>query len=924
MLATRYVRRQVSMVAAAVLTCAALALPAEAVDGAQRFNAENPGTPSAELPTVSDEAAPQRAGSIAEVQGEGEWSIEPLSAGQWQVQWSAEKALPMTADRPVITNASGQSLATELSADGTTVSAVVQQAAEPKASELAVQLSGSVLDAPRGTKVAPRRAAVPAKMAAGARLLSQDPATAGSFAVAVNNYSLPRVKWKTYPQAIEMVGHQVSPVASAATGPRPLVLFLHGRHSVCYRGSEVADSRWPCRAPAKEIESQLGYDYLQRRLASQGYATVSIRVNGINAQDDRDADGGAAARAMIVRKHLDHLAATAAAQNIDLSRVILVGHSRGGEGVNRAAIQIPLSAPYRVVGQVLLAPTDFAAQSAPYVNTVTVLPSCDGDVSDLQGQQFTDVSRDLLADDTSMKSSVMVVGANHNFFNTEWTPGSSTAPSDDDMSADPKQLCGKQDPNRLSAAKQRAAGLAVVTGAVKLFASGAEQFAPLYDGSDVRVASTGDTALRSHTLGRGRSVLRVSEQFTPGKAVSGAVNICSGAALGAKGALPACTGTDISGATPHWYVSDFPSPRLKPATRFTWSKANGSVPLNLSRPLDLTGRKLAFRVAVDQRYAYGSFQVRLTDGAGRGATVMPSDGASLKRFPGALRGAHWAQAVTIDPSRATGVNLADVRTVTLVGRSATGGILVLDLETVPAAAPVVPLRRAAVVSVGTVAQVEGNGAAPVTVQVPIQVSGTLSVPARIRLVRGAKTTYQTIAAGQRSISVPVTYRPDRAWSGDRTVDLAVIPDRGVMTDTYLGGVRLEEDDPRPVLRVKPLRRSVAEGGVFKVRVSLTHPTVTPGYLSLGFKKPRSGTEMRVRDIKTKTFAYIGGPRLKLSRSLAYRDLSMKQGRTSMIVKLRTVRDSEAEGVEKARMVIDFTDDQGKTQRKSVVLTLRDH
>ena len=102
---------------------------------------------------------------------------------------------------------------------------------------------------------------------------------------------------------------------------------------------------------------------------------------------------------------------------------MLVGHSRGGEGVNRASIQIPLDAPYRVVGQVLLAPTDFGTQTAPYVPTVTVLPYCDGDVFDLQGQRFTDSARDLADDDTSLKSSVMVLGANHNFFNTEWTPG---------------------------------------------------------------------------------------------------------------------------------------------------------------------------------------------------------------------------------------------------------------------------------------------------------------------------------------------------------------------------------------------------------------------------------------------------------------------------------------------------------------------
>ena len=151
---------------------------------------------------------------------------------------------------------------------------------------------------------------------------------------------------------------------------------------------------------------------------------------------------------------------------------MLVGHSRGGEGVDRASIRIPLTAPYRIVGQVLIAPTDFAAQTAPYVPTVTLLPFCDGDVSDLQGQRFTDAARDVAAGDTSLKSSVLVMGANHNYFNTEWTPGprcrrrATTGPAGATRPAAPPTA------ERLSAAEQRAVATAYVAGAVHLFASG--------------------------------------------------------------------------------------------------------------------------------------------------------------------------------------------------------------------------------------------------------------------------------------------------------------------------------------------------------------------------------------------------------------------------------------------------------------------
>ena len=113
-------------------------------------------------------------------------------------------------------------------------------------------------------------------------------------------------------------------------------------------------------------------------MASQGYETVSLRMNGINAQDYQVPDGGAAARATIIQSHLTYWTTIAADHQVDLQQVVLVGHSRGGEGADRASIQIPLTAPYRVVGQVLIAPTDFAAQTAPYIPTVTLLPYCDG------------------------------------------------------------------------------------------------------------------------------------------------------------------------------------------------------------------------------------------------------------------------------------------------------------------------------------------------------------------------------------------------------------------------------------------------------------------------------------------------------------------------------------------------------------------
>jgi pimeloyl-ACP methyl ester carboxylesterase len=110
-----------------------------------------------------------------------------------------------------------------------------------------------------------------------------------------------------------------------------------------------------------------------------------------------------------------------------MSTVVLVGHSRGGEGVERAAIDSRPDDPWRIQGLVLIGPTAFGRQVAAGVHTTVLLPFCDGDVSDLQGQQYVDIGRDLTRD-PALRSSVMAMGTNHNFYNTEWTPASRSLP----------------------------------------------------------------------------------------------------------------------------------------------------------------------------------------------------------------------------------------------------------------------------------------------------------------------------------------------------------------------------------------------------------------------------------------------------------------------------------------------------------------
>src|SRR5262249_60998701 len=110
-----------------------------------------------------------------------------------------------------------------------------------------------------------------------------------------------------------------------------------------------------CVAYSERGPSCLGHDCLQRLLASPGSATVSVSANAINAQDEQAWDGGARARAALVIHHLELLAGFAADRTnrqwrgrLDMSQVILVGHSPGGGGVDQAPLQTPWSAPHPV------------------------------------------------------------------------------------------------------------------------------------------------------------------------------------------------------------------------------------------------------------------------------------------------------------------------------------------------------------------------------------------------------------------------------------------------------------------------------------------------------------------------------------------------------------------------------------------------
>ncbi|MEP6758452.1 MAG: hypothetical protein ABJB55_04600 [Actinomycetota bacterium] len=235
-----------------------------------------------------------------------------------------------------------------------------------------------------------------------------------------------------------------------AGGPYPLVLFLHGNHAACYRGDR-AGYDWPCPDGWRPLPNYKGYNYIARRLASYGFIVVSVSGNGVNVLGNQVADTGMRQRGLLLEKHFDlwnewntvggDPFGTTFVGAVDMTHTGVMGHSRGGEGaVWNALVDQQRAVPYGLDAVLALAPVDFTRVTVNDVALGVMLPDCDGDVSDLQGIHFFDDSRYAVAGDTSPKATVTVFKANHNFFNTVWSPSSGYPGAFNDAYNCPNQL----------------------------------------------------------------------------------------------------------------------------------------------------------------------------------------------------------------------------------------------------------------------------------------------------------------------------------------------------------------------------------------------------------------------------------------------------------------------------------------------------
>ena len=219
----------------------------------------------------------------------------------------------------------------------------------------------------------------------------------------------------------------------AGTGRLPVVVIVHGNHGVISGGTEIPNHK--------------GYIYLQEALTKDNIVSVSVDTNMANL-----ANSFIEMRAEYVLGALDALRAMDADkasrfhQRLDFDKVMLVGHSRGGDAVVRVAklnAARPATTKFGIKVVCPLAPTDFSGTLVPaevqsleasHTSLLAVLyGALDGDVAgwegatSLVGTGFRHYDRA-----TCDKVQIFFDHCNHNRFNRTW--------SDDDFSMMPADV----------------------------------------------------------------------------------------------------------------------------------------------------------------------------------------------------------------------------------------------------------------------------------------------------------------------------------------------------------------------------------------------------------------------------------------------------------------------------------------------------
>jgi dienelactone hydrolase len=202
-------------------------------------------------------------------------------------------------------------------------------------------------------------------------------------------------------------------------GPFPLVLIVHGNHDM------------------KKF-SDPGYAYLGELLASRGYILASVDENFLNGnlRNENDARGWMLLQHLVAWRRFNADSTSPLYHKVDLSRIALMGHSRGGEAVAVAAefnrlsrfpddARVTFDFNFDIRTVVAIAPVDGqyrpADQGTPLtdINYLVLHGAHDSDVSTFMGQRQYQRVR-FTRPGPWRKAAIYIYRANHGQFNTTW------------------------------------------------------------------------------------------------------------------------------------------------------------------------------------------------------------------------------------------------------------------------------------------------------------------------------------------------------------------------------------------------------------------------------------------------------------------------------------------------------------------------
>lgn len=209
-------------------------------------------------------------------------------------------------------------------------------------------------------------------------------------------------------------------------GPFPLVLIVHGNH-LAQRFSDP------------------GYAYLGEHLASRGMIMVSVDQNFLNSSITNIFSGlrnENDARGWLLLEHLRQWELwgndpeSIFFNKVDMDKISLMGHSRGGEAVSHAALfnRLPLYPDdgslvfdynFNIVSLIAIAPCDGQYQpstvrtSLKDINYLALHGSHDADVTSFDGMRQLERIEFSKGFD-GFSAGIYILGANHGQFNTLW------------------------------------------------------------------------------------------------------------------------------------------------------------------------------------------------------------------------------------------------------------------------------------------------------------------------------------------------------------------------------------------------------------------------------------------------------------------------------------------------------------------------